>query len=224
VSDHKNPEGMAGRLARGFVRSKLTPVLIGSSLILGLGAVFITPKEEEPQISVPMIDIQVGAPGLEASEVERKIVEPIEREVWGLDGVEYVYSSSRANGALVTVRFKVGEPIEPSLVKVHHKMMTVRSLLPRESMEPTVKSYSIDDVPFLTLTYSSSKHSDYELRQLIAPLARELSSTSDLSRVELLGGLNRVVRVIAKPEKLAARGVSILSLADALTKNYQRLP
>ncbi len=224
MSDLEHHEGIAGRLARGFVRSKLTPVLIGSSLILGLGAVFITPKEEEPQISVPMIDIQVGAPGLEASEVERKIVEPIEREVWGLDGVEYVYSSSCANGALITVRFKVGEPIEPSLVKVHHKMMTVRSLLPRESMEPMVKSYSIDDVPFLTLTYSSSKRSDYELRQLIAPLARELSSTSDLSRVELLGGLKRVVRVIAQPEQLATRGISVLSLADALTKNDQRLP
>jgi multidrug efflux pump subunit AcrB len=216
--------GFAGKLARGFVHSKLTPVIIFTSLLLGIFAVYVTPKEEEPQISVPMIDIQAAAPGLEAREIERKLVEPIERAVWGLDGVEYVYSSSRAHGALVTVRFKVGEPIEPSLVKVHHKLMTVRGELPREARDPVVKSYSIDDVPFLTLTFSSSERSDYELRQAVAPLARELSSTPDLSRVEVLGGLRRAIRVIAEPARLQARGVSLLSLADALQKNDQLTP
>lgn len=216
--------GFAGRLAKGFVHSKLTPVIIGTSLLLGVFAVIFTPKEEEPQISVPMIDIQVGAPGFEAREVERKVVEPIERAVWGLDGVEYVYSTSRANGALVTVRFKVGEPIEPSLVKVHHKLMTVRGELPSGTMDPTVRSFSIDDVPFLVLTFASDQLGDYELRSLVAPLARELSSTPDLSRVEVLGGLRRSVRVIADPARLQARGISLLSLADALGKNDRVLP
>ncbi len=224
MSNQELNPGLAGKLAKGFVHSKLTPVIIGTSLLLGLFAVFVTPKEEEPQISVPMIDIQVGAPGFEAKEVERKVVEPIERAVWGLDGVEYVYSSSRPNGAIITVRFKVGEPIEPSLVKVHHKLMTVRSEMPKEAMDPVVKSYSIDDVPFLTLTFSSSEVDDYELRRIIAPLARELSSTPDLSRVEVLGGLKRAVRVIADPTKLQSRGISILTLADALRKNDSLMP
>lgn len=224
MNEEKLNLGFAGKMAKGFIHSKLTPVIIATSLLLGLFAVWFTPKEEEPQISVPMIDIQVGAPGFESREVERKIVEPIERAVWGLDGVEYVYSTSRPNGALVTVRFKVGEPIEPSLVKVHHKLMTIRRELPKESSDPEVRSFSIDDVPFLTLTFASSTLSDYELRSLVSPLARELSSTRDLSRVEVLGGQKRAIRVIADPVRLQARGISLLTLADALRNNDRLLP
>ena len=216
--------GFAGKLASKFVHSKLTPVIVSTSLLIGIFAVFFTPKEEEPQITVPMIDIQVGALGLEAAEVERKIVEPIERAVWGLDGVEYVYSTSRPHGSLTTVRFKVGEPIEPSLVKVHHKLMTLRGLMPKQASDPLVKSYSIDDVPFLSLTFSSDVFSDFELRQRIAPLARELSSTPDLSNVELLGGLKRVIRVIASPKELGRHGVSLFSLTEALKRNDAVLP
>jgi len=111
--------------------------------------------------------------------------------LWGLDGVEYIYSSSQANGSLVTVRFKVGDPIEPSLVKIHHKLMTLQQELPENTLSPQVKSFSIDDVPFLVLTFTSAKLSEFELRSAIAPLARELSSTRDLSKVELLGGQKR---------------------------------
>lgn len=224
MSHEKMNLGFAGKMAKSFIHSKLTPVIIATSLLLGLFAVFLTPKEEEPQISVPMVDIQVGAPGFDSREVERKIVEPIERAVWGLDGVEYVYSTSRSSGALITVRFKVGEPIEPSLVKIHHKLMAVRSELPKESMEPSVRSFSIDDVPFLTLTFASSTLSDYELRSLVTPLARELSSTPDLSRVEVLGGVKRAIRIIADPARLQSRGISLLTLADALKKNDRLLP
>ncbi len=202
--------GFAGKLGKSFVHSKLTPVIILVSLFLGLMAVYLTPKEEEPQISVPMIDIQIGAPGYTAKEVERKVTEVVERAVWGLDGVEYVYSSSQANGSLITVRFKVGEPIEPSLVKIHHKLLEAQANLPKNIMQPTVKSLSIDDVPFLVLTFSSEKHSDFELRSAIAPLARELSSTSDLSRVELLGGQKRAIRIIVNPIKMKDNGISFL--------------
>ncbi|NUM87823.1 MAG: efflux RND transporter permease subunit [Bdellovibrionales bacterium] len=207
--------GFAGKLAELFVRSKLTPVIAVTSVLLGLMAVWLTPKEEEPQISVPMIDVQTPAPGLTAREVERKVTEPIERALWGLDGVEYVYSASQAHGSLVTVRFRVGEPMEPSLVKVHHKLMLLRQGLPPSK----VKAWSIDDVPFLVLTFSAAEKSGYELRSLVAPLARELSSTPDLARVELLGGQRRAVRVIADPGRMAARGVSLLSLAQAIRSN-----
>ncbi len=208
--------GFAGNLGQTFVHSKLTPVIALTSLLLGLMAVYLTPKEEEPQISVPMVDIRTPAPGYSPEEVERKVTEPIERAVWGLDGVEYVYSGSQANGSLVTIRFKVGESMEQSLVKVHHKLMSIRGELPSESQNSQVKSFSIDDVPFLVLTFTSDKLDEFRLRTAIAPLARELSSTPDLSRVELLGGLKRAVRVVADPEKLAANGVSLLSLAQAI--------
>lgn len=221
---HQSRDGFAGSLAKAFIHSKLTPVLAVSSILMGLLAVALTPKEEEPQISVPMIDIQVAAPGLESSEVERKVTEPIERAVWGLDGVEYVYSASQPHGSLVTVRFKVGEPMEPSLVKIHHKLMTTRGELPSFVSSPSVKAFSIDDVPFLTLTFSSDTRTDYELRTLVAPLARELSSTPDLSKVELLGGQKRALRVIVDPLQLKKEGVSLAAVAQAMTNNSAFAP
>jgi multidrug efflux pump subunit AcrB len=216
--------GFAGTLAKMFIKSKLTLVIALASILLGVMAVALTPKEEEPQISVPMIDIKTAAPGLDAHEVERKVTEVIERAVWGLDGVEYVYSGSQNHGSLVTVRFKVGEPMEPSLVKVHHKLMTIKALLPKEAMASEVQSFTIDDVPFLVLTFSSKEVDDYKLRTMIAPLARELSSTPDLARVELLGGLKRSVRVIVDPAKLKARGVSLAFVAKALEANDSYMP
>ncbi len=223
-TQHNYKMGFAGTLAKMFIRSKLTLVIALSSILLGVMAVYLTPKEEEPQISVPMIDIQTAAPGLGAHEVERKVTEVIERAVWGLDGVEYVYSGSQNHGSLVTVRFKVGEPMEPSLVKIHHKLMAIRSELPKEAMASQVRSFSIDDVPFLVLTFSSKEIDDYKLRTLIAPLARELSSTPDLARVELLGGLKRSVRVVVDPAKLKQRGVSLGFVAKALIENDSYMP
>ncbi|MBI3594116.1 MAG: efflux RND transporter permease subunit [Nitrospirae bacterium] len=211
--------GVAGLLSHLFIQSKLTPVVVIVSLLLGIGAVWLTPKEEEPQITLPMVDIQTDVPGFEAAEVERHVTEPIERAVWGLSGVEYVYSSSSPHSSLVTVRFKVGEPLEPSLVKVHHKLLSIRNELPSVALASEVKSFSIDDVPFLALTFRSRTRDDFSLRTLVAPLARELSSTPDLSRVEMLGGQKRAVRVIADPKLLASRGVSLVAVADALRAN-----
>jgi len=133
-------KGFAGKLAEMFVHSKLTPVVILVSLLLGLASVYLTPKEEEPQITVPMIDVMIPSPGLEAREIERLVTEPVERAMWGLDGVEYIYSMSQPHGALVTVRFKVNEEVEPSLVKVHHKLMLLKSELPANTMPAEVKS------------------------------------------------------------------------------------
>lgn len=220
----KIQKGFAGKLAENFVQSKLTPVAIMVSLLLGIAAVYLTPKEEEPQITVPMIDVMIPAPGMEPREIERNVTEPVERAMWGLDGVEYIYSASQAHGSLVTVRFKVNEPIEPSLVKVHHKLMTIMNELPANVMKPDVKSYSIDDVPFLALTFSSATRDDYELRTLIAPLARDLSSTPDIGRVELLGGRKRSIRVIADSKRMAARSVNMDDLYQSLKMNHALLP
>lgn len=217
-------QGFAGTLARMFIQSKLTLLIALASLLLGFMAIYLTPKEEEPQISVPMIDIQTMAPGLSAHEIQKSVTEVIERGVWGLDGVEYVYSSSMDHGSLVTVRFKVGEPMEPSLVKIHHKLMSLRGELPKVTLPSNVKSFSIDDVPFLVLTFSSPILNDYELRTLIAPLARELSSTPELSNVELLGGLKRVIRVRIDAQKLRATGANVAMVAKSLMENGYFIP
>jgi multidrug efflux pump subunit AcrB len=122
------------------------------------------------------------------------------------------------------VRFKVGEPMEPSLVKVHHKLLTIRDQVPPNARDSQVKAYSIDDVPFLVLTFTSKSRDDYSLRTLVAPLARQLSSTPDLSRVELLGGQKRAIRVIADPDLLQKRGVALGAVAAALAQNNAYAP
>ncbi|EQA35906.1 export membrane protein [Leptospira inadai serovar Lyme str. 10] len=216
--------GFAGKIADLFVNSRLTPVISIASILLGIFAVTLTPKEEEPQISVPMVDIHISSPGFVAKETERKVVEPIERAVWGLEGVEYVYSASGDHGAIITVRFKVGEPLEPSLVKIHHSLMEIKSTLPPNVPAPTVRSYTIDDVPFLALTFSSETRDDFSLRSIVAPLARELSSTPDIARMELLGGRKEAVRVIADPNKMQVYGLSISDIANGIRANQGFMP
>ncbi|TGM79873.1 efflux RND transporter permease subunit [Leptospira bouyouniensis] len=216
--------GFAGKLAETFLHSQLTPVIAIASLVLGLFAVYLTPKEEEPQISVPMIDIQIPSPGFSPEETERKVTEPLERAVWGLEGVEYIYSTSKWHGSYITVRFKVGEPIEPSLVKIHHKLMEAKNILPRNTSQPIVKSFSIDDVPFLALSFSSETMNDYELRQKVAPLARELSSTPDLASVQMLGGLKKTIRVKIDPSLLTRYGVTSIEVAESLKQNDALIP
>ncbi|EOQ89216.1 export membrane protein [Leptospira yanagawae serovar Saopaulo str. Sao Paulo = ATCC 700523] len=216
--------GFAGKLAETFLHSQLTPVIAIASLVLGLFAVYLTPKEEEPQISVPMIDIQIPSPGFSPEETERKVTETVERAVWGLEGVEYIYSTSKWHGSYITVRFKVGEPIEPSLVKIHHKLMEAKNILPRNTLTPIVKSFSIDDVPFLALSFSSETLNDYELRQKVAPLARELSSTPDLASVQMLGGLKKTIRVKVDPNLLSRYGVTSIEVAESLKQNDALIP
>src|SRR5512147_1991710 len=130
--------GLAGRIARAFLQSKLTPLFIIASLALGALALLATPREEEPQIRVPMIDVMVAFPGAEPAEVASRVVEPIERAMWSLSRVEHVYSTAQPGFALITVRFAVGEPYEPSLVKVYERLSSLAGQLPPGAMAPTV--------------------------------------------------------------------------------------
>ena len=144
--------GLAGRLAKAFLRSKLTPLIVLASLMLGVLAVVLTPREEEPQIIVPMVDLYIPYPGASPREVESQVTTPMERRLWGIPGVEYLYSMSRPGLALITVRFKVNEPQEPSLVKIYQELAANPQLLPPGAMKPIIKLQTIDDVPFLVLT------------------------------------------------------------------------
>ena len=208
--------GFAGKVAHAFLDSKLTPLIIAASLGLGALALLATPREEEPQIRVPMVDVMVAWPGAEPAEVENRIVAPIERILWGVPGVEHIYSTSRPGMGMVTVRFKVNESNEDSLVKVFERQSAMGWIMPRDSMTPIIELHSIDDVPFLTLTLWGGGWSSDRLRPVAAELAQELSEVEATSRVQTIGGQPRVVRVEPDPDRMAAAGVSWTQLTGAL--------
>ncbi len=208
--------GFAGRIAHAFLDSKLTPLLIAASLGLGALALLATPREEEPQIRVPMVDVAVAWPGAEPGEIETRVVEPLERAMWGLSGVEHVYAAARSGVAVVTVRFRVNESNEESLVKVYERLSATGGTLPPDALPPAVELHSIDDVPFLTLTLWSETSSSDELRPVAAELAAELSEIPETSKAYLIGGQPRIVRVEPDPERMAAAGVSWVALSGAL--------
>ena len=208
--------GFAGKVAHAFLDSKLTPLIIGASLGLGALALLATPREEEPQIRVPMVDVMVAWPGAEPAEVENRIVAPIERILWGVPGVEHIYSVSRPGMGMVTVRFKVNESNEDSLVKVYERQTAMGWIMPRDTMPPIIELHSIDDVPFLSLTLWGQGWSSDRLRPLAAELAQELSEVPEASRAQLIGGQPRVVRVEPDPDRMAAAGISWMQLTGAL--------
>jgi multidrug efflux pump subunit AcrB len=210
------PIGLAGRVARAFIDSKLTPLFIASALGLGALALVSTPREEEPQIRVPMVDVMVAWPGAEPAEVETRIVEPIERAMWGLSQVEHVYATARQGSALVTVRFRVGESSEESLVKVYERLSSLGGRLPQDALPPAVELHSIDDVPFLTLTLWGKGWTSDSLRPLAAELAQEISEVPETSKAYLIGGQSRAVRVEPDPDRMAAAGISWARLTGAL--------
>jgi multidrug efflux pump subunit AcrB len=208
--------GLAGRIADMFVTSKLTPLLIIASIFLGAAAVWLTPKEEEPQIIVPMIDVMIPFPGASPKEVEERVTTPMEKLFWGIQGVEYVYSISRPEFSLITVRFKVGSPLEESLVKVHHRVMESSADRPAGVMFPLVKSYTIDDVPFYAATLHGKDCSDYDLRKIGLEVSRYLSEIPDVSKINVIGGRSRQIRIIPDPEKLKNYNTSIGEIIDPI--------
>ncbi|WP_242352287.1 efflux RND transporter permease subunit [Anaeromyxobacter sp. SG64] len=221
-SEHR--VGLAGRLARGFLRSKLTPLLVVASIALGVTAVLLTPREEEPQIIVPMVDVLVPYPGATAREVESQLTAPLERRLWGIPGVEYLYSTSTPSAAFLTVRFKVNEPLEASLVKVHQELGAHPELLPSGALPPVVRLLTIDDVPFLTLTLHGDPQPAGQLRALGEEVARELAAVPQTAQVRVLGGARRVARVEPEPDRMRTLGVSIAELQPAIAAGQGQLP
>ncbi len=215
--------GTAGRLARAFLNSPLTPLMVAGATALGALAVRITPREEEPQISVPMVDVGVAMPGASAAEVESQLTAPLERRLWGIPKVEYIYSASRANQALITVRFKVNEPLEPSVSEVRQELEAHPELLPPNAQPPTVRALSVDDVPFLTLTLHGDQPPGV-LRQLGEALARQIAEVPETSQVHVVGGARRQVTVEPDPERLRAAGVTLPELESALKAADADLP
>jgi multidrug efflux pump subunit AcrB len=200
------PLGFAGRLARTFIDSKLTQLIVLASLLLGLFAILATPREEEPQIVVPFADVFVEMPGAGIKEVEERLSIPLEKKLREIPGVEYVYSISQPGAALAIVRFHVGEDEERSMVKLHDKLRANLDLIPPGASQPLVKPRSIDDVPILALTLWSERVDSYMLRRIAAQLDDQVKAVPDVSETRLIGGLRRQIRVTLDRDRLASRG------------------
>jgi len=215
--------GLAGRIAARFLHSRLTPLVTLASLAAGVLGIVATPREEEPQISVPMIDVLAALPGAEPAEVEQLLTRPIERRMWEIPAVDHIYAMSGEGYALVTVRFRVGEDQERSVTRVHAKLAAWMDQLPAGALPPVVKPHSIDDVPILTLTLSSDRYGSNELRRLAAHLEDEIRTVSDVAETAIIGGAPRQVRVELDPARLAASGITPGEVAQALQGANARL-
>lgn len=214
----QSPEshGIAGRIAAAFIDSKLTPLIIVAAVLLGAAAIVLLPREEEPQIKVPMIDVMVSMPGSSAKEVEERATRPMEKLLWEISGVEYLYSTSRDSESLVIVRFKVGEDPESSLVKLTEKLRSNFDRIPMGVSAPLIKPKSIDDVPILALTFHSSRYDHLTLRRLAAQVDESIKQVPLVAETTLIGGARRAVRVQLDPVRLAARNLSAVGLVPML--------
>ena len=215
--------GLAGRLAHAFINSKLTPLIIAASILLGVGAVLMLPREEEPQIIVPMIDIFVQMPGASAKEVEERVTRPMEQLLWEIPGVEYIYSTSSPSFSMAVVRFRVGEDEEKSIVKLNQKMFANFDLIPPGASQPLIKPRSIDDVPILALTLSSERYDHFTLRRIAAQVYDQIKQVTDVSEVKIIGGQRRQVRVILDSAKMAAYHLAPVSLIPILDQQNRQL-
>ena len=206
--------GFVGKLAKQFINSKLTPLIIFVSLFLGLGATFILPREEEPQITVPTADILIQMPGTSAKEIEQRISFPLEKLIKELPGVEYVYSVSRPGSALLTARFFVGQNTEDAIVRLYNKLYANLDKAPPGASQPLIKSRSIDDVPILSLTLWSESANGEELRKIAAQIDEQIKQVPNVSETTIMGGQKRQLRVDLDPNRLNAFGLSPLDISQ----------
>ena len=215
--------GISGRVARAFLRSKLTPLATVAALAVGVFSILAIPREEEPQISVPMIDVFAALPGASPKETENLLARPIEQRMRELPGVDHVYSVSGDGYAMVTVRFDVGEDQERSVTKVHAKLAGAMDAAPAGALPPLVKPHSIDDVPVLALTLHGAGYDANALRQLAVHLEDEIRTVPEVAETFVVGGAPRQFQVTIDPARLAASGLTPGEVAMAVKGTNARL-
>ena len=220
----RRPLGASGRIAKAFLESKLTPLMVVFSLLLGAFAVLITPREEEPQIKVPMIDVMVGYPGATAEEVEHRAITPLEKLLYEIENVDYIYSTSQPSGGMIIVRFLVGTDPDQAAVRVHAKIQSAMDSMPDGMMPPVVKPRTIDDVPAAAYTLWSEQATPLQLRRVADEVKVELTRHPRVAQVWVLGGQRHVVRVDFDRDRLGSFNVSLLQAYQALRGFNWRLP
>ena len=204
-----------------FIDSKITPLVIIASLLMGIFAIVLTPSEEDPQINVLMIDIMVSMPGASSKEIEERVIGPMEKLLWEIPGVKYVYSTAMPGRALSVVRFRVGEDTEKGLVKVYDKLYSHFDWIPPGCSKPILKPRSIDDVPIITLTFWGDGYDPVTLRNIVSNLDDQIRSIDGIAETSIKGGLRRQLRVVLDPDRLSALGLDPKDVMDALKVQNQ---
>lgn len=211
--------GISGKIASGFIRSKLSILLMLAFMLLGVFSIYFIPREEEPQIEVPMADIMIGFPGATPQEVESRVVVPVEKIVSNIKGVEHIYSTSMNGMAMLTVQFYVGEDVERSLVKLYNEIMKNMDRMPQGATMPLVKTRAIDDVPALAFTLWSEKMGGYQLRQVSEVVGNEIKKIPDVAQVNIIGGQSRQVKVMLDKDKMGESKIDLATVAQSLEAN-----
>lgn len=209
-------KGLSGNIAKAFLQSKLTILLMVAFLLIGGYSTFLMPREEEPQIQVPMADIFIAYPGASPKEVETKVSAPLEKVISNIKGVEYVYSTSMSGQTMLIVQFLVGEDVERSLVKLYSEIMKNMDKMPQGVSMPLIKTRAIDDVPVFGLTLWGENYDDYQLKLVAQELSNELKKSNGVSDINIIGGRSKEVKVVLNKTLMAANRVDFLSIAKSI--------
>ncbi len=212
-------QGISGRIAEFFINSKLTILLMAGLMAIGVYSSTLIPREEEPQIIVPMADVMTVYPGASPSEVENRVVKPLEKIISNIKGVEHVHSMAMNGRAMIIVQFYVGQDVERSYVKLYDELMKNKNIFPKGVYDPIVKTRAIDDVPMLALTLWSDKYDDYQLRQVTEELASEVKKIKDVSLTNVIGGRPRQLKVILDKDKMSESNVDAISIIQMIQAN-----
>lgn len=212
-------EGISGKIANFFINSKLTILLMVALMIIGSYSSFLIPREEEPQINVPMADVMVMYPGANPNEVESRVVKPLEKIIGNIKGVEHIHSMAFNGYSMMVVQFYVGENSEDSYVKLYDELMKHQDMFSEGVMQPMVKTRSIDDVPMLGLTLWSENYDDFQLRQIAEEVTNEIEKVKDVAITKEIGGRTRELKVILDKDKMAENGVDALSIMQMIKAN-----
>ena len=231
-ADSQKPEprlGMAGGLTRAFISSPLTPLFLLAAFAFGLIALMTLPREEEPQISVPMVDLLVAAEGLKADDAVKLVTEPLETIVRGINGVEHVYSQSWDDQVMVTARFEVGTSSDAAVLRVHDKVRANMDRIPTGIPEPLIVGRGIDDVAIVTLTLApkpeaSARITANDLTRIARELRSEIVKIDNVGLTYLVGETGEMVRIAPRPEKLALYGVTLQQLAGKVSGANRAFP
>lgn len=211
--------GLSGKIASMFLNSKLSILLMVGLMIIGVYSSSLIPREEEPQINVPMADIMVGYPGASPEEVERRVLEPLEKIISNIKGVEHLHSTAMNGQAMIIVQFYVGEDIERSYVKLYDELIKNQHIFPQGVYPPVVKTRSINDVPMLALTLWSDRYDDFQIRQMAEEVSSEIKKIKDVSTIKEIGGRSRELKVVLDKDKMAENGVDALSIMQMIQAN-----
>ena len=213
---------LAGRIAHGFIDSKLTPLVIVAALLLGAFSILETPREEEPQIVVPMLDVFVQMPGASPEEISQRVSLPMEKLLREIPGVEYIYSINQPGVSMLIVRFLVGSKEEDAIIQTYNKLYSNFDRIPPGASQPIIKVRSINDVPIMALTLWGKSYDSYHLRRIAGELENSLKQLDDVSETTIIGGQPRQVRVVLDTQRLAAYGLTPAAVADQLQRANSR--